>query len=334
VIRNTSQQTNDTAPSTLTLEPGRYVKEDTTITGIALRTSAAAAQRSGITWRLDEAIYMDDQVSGVTMSNNVVESDGADVPLPRCVSNTATNNVVILQPAPSTMRLQRLTTHQGHELNGETRVDLLPSYSHRAWRLRRCGRALRQASAARGSIQRGADAWLSVPGRHGPVSDFLFTAQLAPHRGTASRSRSPMAPRQERDCDARQPCLFVNNTAVQLVAPRQRATTGPMDSSWAGQPGGDQILLQHNIVYRNGARLRSVDWSDGGRISIQPRRDRRQRALPELARAGDTVIGAQGADAHSLLANPGSPMHSGDYTLQPNSPALALALTRAAFAGA
>jgi hypothetical protein len=43
-----------------------------------------------------------------------------------------------------------------------------------------------------------------------------------------------------------------------------------------------------------------------------------------VAKAGDTVLGAQGTDANSVLVNPGfTSVQTGDYTLQANSPALA-----------
>ena len=84
---------------------------------------------------------------------------------------------------------------------------------------------------------------------------------------------------------------------------------------------------QHNIVYRNGGSAQDVfDWSDGGSyLDPNPGVIDDNVLFQNVARAGDTVIGAQGADAHSLLANPGfTNAQAGDYTLQPNSPALAL----------
>jgi hypothetical protein len=42
-----------------------------------------------------------------------------------------------------------------------------------------------------------------------------------------------------------------------------------------------------------------------------------------VAKAGDTVLGAQGTDAQSVLANPQfNDVQTGDYTLDPNSSAL------------
>jgi len=49
-----------------------------------------------------------------------------------------------------------------------------------------------------------------------------------------------------------------------------------------------------------------------------------------VAKAGDTVLGGQGSDANSVLSNPMfTNAQAGDYTLQANSPALAVGFTTA-----
>jgi len=338
VIRNTSQQTNDTgAIYSYAGTSAGYVKEDTTITGNRIENiggllrNASGNYVAGST----EAIYMDDQVSGVTMSNNVVESDGSGMFLCHgCVSNTATNNVVILQPAAFYDRGSNGLTYSSGAMNwnGETRVDLLPSYfpSSLATTTIVVGLSGQASGGAAAAFNVVADGVVIGSGTAtGAVSDFLFTAQLAPHQGhriaiTLTDGAATGTPTATLGNLA----LFVNNTAVQLVAPEATGNYG----AYGFIVGGDNLEVtnfssQHNIVYRNGGSAQDVfDWSDGGSyLDPNPGVIDDNVLFQNVARAGDTVIGAQGADAHSLLANPGfTNAQAGDYTLQPNSPALAL----------
>jgi hypothetical protein len=74
---------------------------------------------------------MDDQVSGVTMTNDVIESNGSGMFLfYGCQSNSANNNVVILQPPAHYDRGTNGVTYSAGSMtdNGTTLVDLLPSY--------------------------------------------------------------------------------------------------------------------------------------------------------------------------------------------------------------
>jgi hypothetical protein len=74
---------------------------------------------------------MDDQVSAVSMTNNVIESDGGGIFLCHgCQGNSASNNVVVLQPAAFCERGPNGVTYATGSMiyNGIARVDLLPSY--------------------------------------------------------------------------------------------------------------------------------------------------------------------------------------------------------------
>jgi len=269
----------------------------------------------------------------VTMTNNVVESDGSGMFLCHgCASNTATNNVIILQPAAFYDRGANGVSYSTGTMswNGETRVDLLPSYFPSSLANTTIVVQLSGQAPGGAAFNVLADGVVVGSGTAtGPVADYLFTAQLAPHQrhrlaialsngtatGTPTATLGNLA-------------LFVNNTAVQLVAPEATGNYG----AYGFIVGGDNLEVtnftsQHNIVYRDGGSAQDVfDWSDGGTyIDPNPGLIDDNVLFQNVARAGDTVIGAQGVDAHSLLANPGfTNAQAGDYTLPANSPALAL----------
>jgi parallel beta-helix repeat protein len=134
ILRNTSQQTNDSGAiySYAGTSPG-YVKEDTAITGNRIENvggllrDASGNYEPGPT----EAIYMDDQVSTVTIADNVVEGDNNGMFLCHgCQGNAANNNVVVLQPPAYYDRGVDGVTYSTGDMtyNGTVRVDLLPSY--------------------------------------------------------------------------------------------------------------------------------------------------------------------------------------------------------------
>ena len=135
VIRNTSQQTADTGAiySYAGTSPG-YVNESTTITGNRIENLGGLLRNAAGDYKLGQTqgIYMGSQFSGVTMTNNVIESNGNGVFLCHgCQGNSASNNVVILQPPAYYDRGangRRLYSTGDMSYNGTTRIDLLPSY--------------------------------------------------------------------------------------------------------------------------------------------------------------------------------------------------------------
>jgi parallel beta-helix repeat protein len=346
ILRNTSQQTNDTGAiySYAGDSPG-YVKENTVITGNRIENVGGLLRNGSGNYvaGASQGIYMDDQVSAITIDSNVVESIGSGMMLCHgCQTNVATNNVVVLQPAAFYDRgANGISFSTGAmNFNGTTRVDLLPSYFPAALPtstivVQLSGHAAGGASAAF-SVQ--ADGTVIGTGTaSGAVADYIFTAQLTPHMvhrigitltngattGTSTATLSNMA-------------LFVNNTAVQLVAPEATGNYG----SYGFVAGGDRMQVTnfsatHNIVYRNGGGSMDVlDWSDGAvpaYIDPNPGSIGDNVLFQNVAKSDDTTMGSNGTDANSQLVNP---MFAnaviGDYALQANSPALGLGFSTSA----
>jgi parallel beta-helix repeat protein len=340
VIRNTSQQTNDTGAiySYAGTSPG-YVNEETTITGNRIENLGGLLRDGSGSYvkGATEAIYMDDQVSGVTMTNNVVEGDGSGMFLCHgCQSNTASNNVIVLQPAAYYDRGANGVTYSTGDMsyNGGTRVDLLPSYfpagvGTSTIIVQLSGEAAGKTSAAfcvlADNVVIGTGTASNV------VSEFTFSAQLAPHQihrieialtNGVSAGISTMA--------LHNIGLFVNNTPVQLVDPEATGGYGAL-----GFVVGDDNLLvtnfsaTQNIVYRSSGFGQDVldwtDWSIPSYVDQDPGTIDFNLLYQDIVKITDTVFGTQKTDTHSLVADPVfTSAQTGDYTLAPNSPAVAL----------
>jgi hypothetical protein len=127
--------------------------------------------------------------------------------------------------------------------------------------------------------------------------------------------------------------LFVNNTAVSLVAPEAQGNYG----AYGFVVGDDALQVTnfsstHNIVYRSaGASEDLMDWTDWADPSYRdpdPGTVNYNVLFQNVAKAGDTIFANQSTDANSALANPMfTNAQAGDYTLQPNSPAVAMGFT-------
>jgi parallel beta-helix repeat protein len=343
VIRNTSQQTNDTgAIYSYAGTNSSYVKENTTITGNRIENLGGLLRDASGNYEVGQTqgIYMDDQVSGVTMSNNVIESNGNGMFLCHgCQTNSASNNVVILQPAPYYDRGPNGVTYSTGDMtyNGTTRVDLLPSYfpsdlSTTTIVVHLSGSASADTAAAF-NVQ--VDGNIVGTGTAtGEIADYLFTTQIAPHQihrigigltngsitGTSTTALHNMA-------------LFVDNTAVSLVAPEAKGNYG----AYGFVVGDDTLQVTnfsstHNIVYRSaGASEDLMDWTDWANPSYRdpnPGTVNYNVLFQNVAKAGDTIFANQSTDAGSALTNPMfTNAQAGDYTLQSNSPALAMGFT-------
>ena len=338
VIRNTSQQTNDTGAiySYAGTSPG-YVKEDTTITGNRIENIGGLLRDGAGNYKLGQTqgIYMDDQVSTVTMSNNVVESDGNGMFLCHgCQSNSASNNIVILQPPAYYDRGSNGVTYSTGDMtyNGATRVDLLPSYfpanlATTTIVVRLSGQASGTANATFNVQVDGAI--IGSGTASGAIADYIFTAELTPHQvhriavaltngvtaGASTTALHNMA-------------LFVNNTAVSLVAPEAQGSYG----AYGFVVGDDALQVtnfssMHNIVYRSGGSSQDLmdwtDWANPSYVDPNPGTVNYNVLFQNVAKAGDTVFGNQAVDSNSVLANPMfTNAQAGDYTLLANSPAL------------
>jgi parallel beta-helix repeat protein len=343
VIRNTSQQTNDTgAIYSYAGTNSSYVKENTTITGNRIENLGGLLRDAAGNYELGQTqgIYMDDQVSGVTMSNNVIESNGNGMFLCHgCQTNSASNNVVILQPAPYYDRGSNGVTYSTGDMtfNSTTRVDLLPSYFPSD--LSTTTIAVQLSGSGSGSTAAAFN--VEVDGNiigtgtaTSTISDYVFTTQIAPHQihrfgigltngavtGTSTTALHNMA-------------LFVNNTAVSLVAPEAQGNYG----AYGFVVGNDALEVTnfsstHNIVYRSaGASEDLMDWTDWADPSYRdpdPGTVNYNVLFQNVAKAGDTIFANQTTDANSTLANPMfTNAQAGDYTLQSNSPAFAMGFT-------
>ena len=346
ILRNTSQQTNDSGAiySYAGASPG-YVKENTLITGNRIENVGGLLRDASGDYvaGASQGIYMDDQVSAITMTGNVIESIGSGMFLCHgCETNVASNNIVVLQPAAFYDRgANGLTFSTGAmSYNGTTRADLLPSYfpanlPTSTIVVQLSGQSAGGASAAF-NVQ--ADGVVIGAGTAtGSVANYIFTAQLTPHQvhrigialtngaatGTATTALNNLV-------------LFVNNTAVQLVAPEATGNYG----SYGFVAGNDRMLTTnfsatHNIVYRNGGGSMDVldwtDWTDPSYVDPNPGSINDNVLYQNVAKSGDTTMGPNGDDTNSQLTNPMfTNATAGDYTLQPNSPALALGFTSSA----
>jgi len=340
-LRNTSQQTNDTGAiySYAGDSPG-YVNESTLITGNRIENVGGLLRDASGNYvaGASQGIYMDDQVSAVTIDSNLVESIGSGMMLCHgCKSNTATNNVVVLQPAALYDRgANGVSFSSGFmSLNGTTRVDLLPSYFPASLPT---STIVVQLSGKGAAFSVEADgAVIGAGTATSAVADYIFTAQLAPHTvhrigitlSNGATSGTPTATLGNL-------AMFVNNTAVQLVAPEATGNYG----SYGFVAGGDRLQVTHysathNIVYRNGGGSMDVlNWSDGAvpaYIDPNPGSINDNVLFQNVARSDDTTMGANGADANSQLVNPMFANATiGNYTLQANSPALGMGFTTGA----
>jgi len=342
-IRNTSRQTNDTGAiySYAGTSPS-YVKENTTITGNRIENLGGLLRDASGAYKLGQTqgIYMDDQVSGVTLSNNVIESNGNGMFLCHgCQTNSASNNVVILQPAPYYDRGSNGVTYSTGDMtySGTTRIDLLPSYFPSS--LATTTIVVQLSGSASGNTAAAFNVQvdgniIGVGTATSTTTGYLFTAQLTPHQihrigigltnGVASGASTAALHNM---------ALFVNNTAVSLVAPEAQGNYG----GYGFVVGDDALQVtnfssMHNIVYRSaGASEDLMDWTDWADPTYRdpdPGIVNYNVLFQNVAKAGDTVFSNQTTDANSALANPMfTNAQAGDYTLLPDSPAVAMGFT-------
>jgi len=134
-IRNTGQQTDDTgAIYSWAKDYPSYVDEQMTITGNRVENVGGLELDANGNYVQDwsDGIYMDDHVSGVTITKNVVESTGVTgiFLCHGCKGNSGDNNVVVLQPAAVYSRGSYGSSLASPDMayNGTITFDLLPSY--------------------------------------------------------------------------------------------------------------------------------------------------------------------------------------------------------------
>jgi parallel beta-helix repeat protein len=341
VIRNTSNRTNDSGAiyggaSTI----AGYLKEDLLISGNRIENvgglvrEASGHYAAGFT----QGIYMDDHLSGVTITNNVIESGSTYgvVMCHGCSHNSASNNVVILQPAPVYDRNQYGSTFStgGMTYNGTTRIDLLPSYFPDDVKtstivVQLAGRAYAGTSA---TFDLQVDGSVVGSGTASDrADDYVFKVALKPHRvhrvgialtngadsGTTTRVLNNLS-------------LIVNNTAVGLAAPEAQGNDGSF--GFAAIPDDQMVSdfsVTQNIIYRNGGLSQDVFDMTPTEYPFyedpEPGTIDSNLLFQNVSAASDQIFGGQQLDLDTLVADPlfANPS-SGDYRLQTGSPALAI----------
>jgi len=337
VIRDTSQQTNDSGAiySYAGSSPG-YVNERTTITGNRIENMGGLLRNGEGTFvkGVTEGIYMDDQVSGVTASNNVIEGDGSGMFLCHgCKGNSASNNVIVLQPAAYYDRGASGVTYSTGEMSylGMTRVDLLPSYFPTAVStstivVRLSGQAAANANAAFSVLVDGTV--IGTGNASSNLSEFVFTASLAVHQAhRVGIALTNGVTTGSSTTGLHNVGLSVNNTLVQLVDPEVTGGYGGLGFV----VGNDNLPVSNfsatqNIVYRSEGEAQDLlDWTDWclpSYVDPDPGIIDFNLLYRDVNPVKDTIFGTQTTDAHSLTADPGfTNAQKGDYTLQMNSPA-------------
>jgi parallel beta-helix repeat protein len=345
LIRNTSQQTNDSgAIYSYAGNSSSYVNENTTISGNRIE-NVGSLTRNGSgdygTAGMAQGIYMDARVSGVRITGNVIESGGAGVLLcSGCQSNSADNNVVVLQAAAIYDRGSKGTTFASGDMmfSGVTRIDLLPSYfpvdAPTSTIVVQLSGQSSGGTSARFDVQ--ADGNVIGTGMaSNTVADYVFLVPLTPHQihrigialtngasaGTPTTALLNLA-------------LFVNNTAVQLSDPEALNGVGAYgflcgEANSSGEANPTMVTnfsITHNLVYRNGGV--SGELSDWTNLNFPSYVDPNPGTIDDnvlyqgVAKAIDPVFGLELLDAHSLLNDQlFTNASEGNYSLQGNSPA-------------
>jgi parallel beta-helix repeat protein len=339
-IQNTSQQTNDTgAVYSYAGNIAGHVMENTTITGNRIE-NVGGLDRDGsgnyVQAGLSRGIMMDDHVSGVTITKNVIEAGSSQgvYLCSGCQSNTASNNVVILQPPALYDRGSNgITASSGYmPYNGTTRIDLLPSYFPNSVVTSTIVVQLSGTAAGGASAQFNVQADGVVIGSgtaSSTLTNYVFEAALTPHQihrigialvngvtsGTSTTALNYAS-------------LFVNNTAVLIPSPEA-------NPGWIGAygfvGGSDDLMptnfsITNNIVYRNGGKNGEIwDWTNYDYPSYadpNPGTINYNVLFQNFSIASDPIFGTVVLDKNTVLADPlFTNAVGGDYTLQQNSPA-------------
>jgi parallel beta-helix repeat protein len=331
VIRNVNQQTNDTGAiySWAYSTPG-YVDERLTITGNRIENTGGLARDGNGNYVSNGSlgIYMDDHVSGVTMTKNVIESGSSGVFLCHgCERNSAENNLIVLQGSGTyslNSGASSLAT-QDMNYNGTVTMDLLPSYFPNGVEKSVIVVQLSadSPSNAGGHFIVGVDG--NVIGSaiaRSTISDFVFKAALVPHR------RHRISLQFDNGVDTGTPTttlhnitLFINNSAVSLAP-----TTTPFYGAGNDDLLVSDISITHSIMYLTGGLGTVLNDFTGTSypkyVDPSPGTVDQNLLYGQISKTVDTIFGAQTLDAHSITADPlFTDVDSGDYSFQTKSPA-------------
>jgi hypothetical protein len=333
VIRNTSQQTNDTgAIYSWAGSFSGYDNYGMTISGNRIE-NVGGLMRDGsgdyLQWGWCQGVYLDDHVSGMTITKNVIESgcnNGIYISHGG-QGNTADNNVVVLQPVAICDRGSLGTSFASGAMNysGTTRIDLLPSFFPSSAAVSTIVVQLSGTASGNTSAQFNVLADGNVIGSGtaaSTVADYIFKTALTPHTvhrigiqlingadsGTATTSLQNLA-------------LFVNNTAVNLTFDNPRTGNYAQDDDLSPT----DFSITHNIVYLmgGGGSDLGVYLSNSSYLDPDPGTIDYNVLYQNITKASSSLFGSQPLDVHSVLSDPlfTNPA-AGDYMLQGNSPAL------------
>lgn len=340
VIRNTSQQTNDTgAMYSWAGSFSGYDNYGMTISGNRIE-NIGGLMRDGsgnyLQWGWCQGIYLDDHVSGMTITKNVIESgcnDGIYISHGG-QGNAADNNVVVLQPVAIYDRGSLGTSLASGTMNynGTTRIDLLPSFFPRSVAASTIVVQLSGTASGNTSAQFNLLADGNVIGSGtatSTVAVYIFKTALAPHTihrigiqlangatsGTATTSLQNIA-------------LFVNNTAVNLQFNNPRIGVYAQDDDLSPT----HFSITHDIIYLigGGGSDLGVYLSNSSYVDSNPGTINCNVLYQNVSKASNALFGSQALDANSVLSDPLFTNPTvGDYTLQGNSPAFAVGFNAA-----
>ncbi len=340
VVVNTNRQTNDTAGIyAYSGNNSSTVNINSVITGNRVENLGAIVTNNAGTWGFSQnrGIYMDDKTSGVTINNNVIEDNWQGILLCHgCTGNSASNNVVVLNPQPV------YTNYQGTQssatgamtLNGTTSIALEPSYFPS--NIDTSTIVVQLTGTSTGSIAPQfnvlADGFVigsaTAPTDGATVQQSVFLANLTPrtfhtigvqltngaNTGTSTQGLGNML-------------LFVNNTLVSLTAGNSYGMQALSDSV-SGGPNVSDISFQKNIIYRPAGAGADVSFNFGtsGYTDPTPGTIDYNLLYQSLTKASSTY--GYTIDAHSVIGNPlFIDTNTGNYTLQSTSPAFGLGFT-------
>lgn len=345
LIRNTSNRTNDTGAiyGGAPMVDG-YLHESLLITGNRIENVGGLVLNNsgGYDAGFAQGIYLDDHLSGVTVTKNVVESGSSNGMLlcHGCRGNTASNNVVILQPAPIYDRGAYGSTFATGNMNynGVIRIDLLPSYfpddvPTSTIVVYVAGQSFNGIKATFNVQVDGAAVGAATATG---AAKYAFKVALQPHQehrvGIALTNGAETGSTTTALLNVG---LMVNNTVVSLAASEAASNFG--SSGFAIVP--DDLMVSNfsvtqNIVYRNGGLSREIydltPCTYPAYIDPDPGVIDSNLLFQNISPAADTIFGSQALDANSIVADPEFTNPSrGDYRIQGGSPASAIRFTAA-----
>jgi parallel beta-helix repeat protein len=339
IIRNTGQQTPDVGAIYAWAPNGLgHVDLQLTVTGNRIENTGGLTRdaNGNFVQGWSEGIYMDDHVSGATITKNVVEGTGLTgiFLCHGCSGNSADNNVVVMRPMAGYSRGSYGSFSPSTDMayNGTMTFDLLPSYVPNGVTTSTIVVQLSGSSpdSTPAHFVVSADGkWIGAGYAQSAVSSYVFKAALAPHShhkivlrldngadtGTATRQLHNIT-------------FFVNNTAITPYAHTYNFYLTQNDDL-----NPTNFSVTHSIVYRtNGPAQDHTTAVPAGYVDPNPGVIDNNLVFNGTSRfdTGDPTFGKVAVDPNSMNGDPlFTNPNIGDYSLQSGSPALAMGFTTA-----